>query len=110
MVAVLIPPIVRPLTDDEQRVRLKAQRAATLKRIDAAIQQQRFWALRSTDEYTAWKASENSLRFDLEMIDGDLKHFNTPRDERYAAIREQMKYDDANCVGASDGSVDWENT
>lgn len=104
----VIPRRTRPLTEAEQRTRLNAQRAAVLKRINHAIEQQRYFALLNPDEVRAWKTHERSLRIDLEMIDGDLKWWNLTQDERYAELRAQMRFEDQNCIGASNGAVDWE--
>lgn len=95
-------------TEAERVAQLTAYRAALLKRINFAVEQPRRLALRNPDEARAWRVNERSLRIDLELIDGDLKHYATPKDERYADVRAQMRHEDATRAVVSDGSTDWE--
>jgi hypothetical protein len=106
----VIPRAVKPLTREEYFARLAAQRAQTLKRIAAAHEHVLYWALRNPDESRVWRNHERSLRGDLEMIDDQLRGDCFPPDkERYASEQEAALRETNNCVGASNGAVDWEN-
>jgi hypothetical protein len=109
MPATIIPKYVAPVTDEEILAQLRQQRAKTLERVANAVRQQRYWALRNVDEANAWKTQEQSLLIDVEMIDGEITHYQTPRNERYAELRAQMRHEDQHRAVVSDGSVDWEN-
>jgi len=104
----IIPTAARVLTEAEQVARLSAQRAALVARLAAAREQKLYLAMRNADEAREWANAERSLRIDLEILDGDLKHFATPRDERYADVRAQMLHEDRTREVVSDGSVNWE--
>jgi len=104
-----IPRVAKPLTREEYFARLAGQRTQTLQRIAAAHKQVLYWALRNPDESRVWMNSERSLRIDLEMIDDQLRGDCFPPDkERYASEREAALRENNNCIGASNGAVEWE--
>lgn len=107
---IVMPKVVPTLTREEYFARLAAQRQQTLRRIAKCHEFVLYWALRNPDESRVWMNHERSLRIDLDMIDEQLRNDCFPPDrERYASEREAALREDRNFVGASNGSVDWEN-
>lgn len=99
--------VVRPVTEQERVEQLNAQRTAIQKRMTFCDNQRRYVALRNPDEAAAWEANYQSLAIDLELIEGDLKHYATPRDERYAEVRAQMRHEDQTRA-VTEHATDWE--
>lgn len=104
----IIPKVVKPKGDEQRHAELVVERGQLVERISAAW---KMVGLSSGHEETRhWRAVAHSLQIDLEMVDASLKYWGTPKDERYAEVRAQMRYHDQLPGVVSNGSVDWENS
>lgn len=106
----IIPPVVPVETYDQKMQRLESELDRAKQLATIARQQKEYFTGMSYTERDYWAMQERSRLMDIQAIEAELRWMSQTREpERYASEIENARREDAECVGASNGAVNWED-
>jgi len=86
------------------------ERSVTEQLLQRAFDEKRYWLGKSAIEVDYWQGRIQSLQLSLKITNGCIRVVLAPDEkDRYAGERETARAEDAETVGASNGSTDWSN-